>query len=72
MSSSDRPTTGSSRAELSSVATSLDELVGRLGAVAVGLGGAERDALAGDLYEIERQLVTARRRLGRLLDSPNG
>ncbi len=56
-------------AELSSVATDLDELLGRLTSIAEDLGGAERDRVGPDLYELERMLTAARRRLSRLLDS---
>lgn len=53
----------SARAELSSVATSLDELVARITRIAEGLSGDERDVVGPDLYEVERALRSARRRL---------
>jgi hypothetical protein len=59
----------SAYAELSSVATALDELAHRIAAIGEGLQGAERDALAADLFEVERTLGTAARRLSRALDS---
>jgi hypothetical protein len=55
------------RAELSAVATVLDELVGRLERIGSDLGGAERDALLSDLTEVERSLDAARRRLARVI-----
>jgi hypothetical protein len=58
----------SARAELSSVATALDELAQRVAAIGDGLSGEERDALRSDLFEVERALGTASRRLSRALD----
>lgn len=57
----------SARAELSSVATALDEMAKRVAAIADGLCGEERDALSADLFEVERVLGTAARRLSRAL-----
>ena len=57
----------SARAELSSVATAVDELATRVAAIADGLTGAERDALLTDLAEVERSLGNAARRLNRAL-----
>ena len=59
----------SARAELSSVATALDELARRVAAIGEGLTGAERDALSADLFEVERALGNASRRLGKALDN---
>jgi hypothetical protein len=56
------------RAELSSVATRLHELVGRVTEIADNLGGSERDDVGPELYEVERMLRSAERRLGRVLD----
>jgi hypothetical protein len=56
----------SARAELSSVATSLDELVGRITRIAEGLSGDEREVVGPDLFEVERSLRAARRRLSAL------
>lgn len=56
------------RAELSSVSTRLNELVARVAEIADGLGSAERDHIGPDLYEVERMLRTAHRRLSRALD----
>jgi hypothetical protein len=54
-------------AELSSVATALDELLHRVTAITDGLSGDDRDALTSDLQEVERSLGAASRRLARLL-----
>jgi hypothetical protein len=56
------------RAELSSVSTMLDELVGRITHITEGLSGEERDELLPDLFEVERALRGARRRLSRIVD----
>ena len=56
------------RAELSSVATRLHELVTRVGDIADGLGGAEKDDVGPELFEVERALRSAERRLNRVLD----
>jgi hypothetical protein len=56
------------RAELSSVSTRLSELVARVAEIADGLGSEERDDLGLDLYEVERTLRAATRRLSRALD----
>jgi hypothetical protein len=60
------------RAELSSVATSLDELLGRITRITEGLGGDERDVVGPDLFEVERALRSARRRVTRIVDSAGG
>ena len=57
------------RAELSSVATSLDELLGRISRIAEGLTADEREVVGPDLFEVERSLRAARRRVSRLADS---
>ena len=56
-------------AELSSVSTRLEELVKRVTDIADGLAGDERDQLAPDLYEVERSLRAAERRLRRVIDA---
>jgi hypothetical protein len=55
-------------AELSSLATALDELTGRVASMAELLSGTEQDVMAGDLFEVERSLRAAQRRLARLLE----
>ena len=52
-------------AELSSLTTALDELIGRVAAMAEPLSGTDGDALASDLFEVERSLREAIRRLAR-------
>lgn len=56
------------RAELSSVSTRLHELVGRVTEIANGLGNDEKDDIGPELFEVERILKTAERRLSRVLD----
>ena len=55
-------------AELSSLATALKELSARVTSIAEGLSGTERDGAAVDLYEVERALGEAQRRLARVLE----
>jgi hypothetical protein len=57
------------RAELSSVATSLDELLSRITRMAEGLTVDEREVVGPDLFEVERSLRAARRRVSRMADS---
>jgi hypothetical protein len=54
-------------AELSSLATGLEELTARVAAIADKLGRDERESVAPELYEVERSLRTAHRRLARLV-----
>jgi hypothetical protein len=62
----------SARAELSSLSTSIDELVRHLTRITDELSGAERDLIGPDLFEVERALRSARRRLGRIVDAAGG
>jgi hypothetical protein len=57
------------RAELSALATSLDDLAVRTTAHADRLRGTPRADLADGLYEVERSLLTASRKLERVLRS---
>ena len=50
-------------AELSALTTALDELTSRVAAIAEPLVGTVDDALASDLFEVERALREAVRRL---------
>ncbi|MDQ6784394.1 MAG: hypothetical protein M3063_13335 [Actinomycetota bacterium] len=59
----------SNLAELSALATSLGDLVDRLAQIADDLTGAERDRIGQDLFEVERTLTTAKRRLDRVLSA---
>ncbi|HET6954278.1 MAG TPA: hypothetical protein VFI47_28195 [Acidimicrobiales bacterium] len=55
------------RAELSALATSVDEVTRRVTAAADRLRGTARDDIAQGLYEVERSLLTAARKLDRVL-----
>jgi hypothetical protein len=55
------------RAELSALATTLDDLTSRLTSTADRLQGSPRDDVAEGLYEVERSLRTATRKLERVL-----
>ncbi len=57
----------SDRAELSALATSLEEITTRLTALADRYQGTPRDDVADGLYEVERSLVGASRKLERVL-----
>jgi hypothetical protein len=59
----------SDRAELSALATSLDDLTTRITAVADRHKGTPRGDLADGLYEVERSLLTASRKLDRVVRS---
>jgi hypothetical protein len=54
-------------AALSSLSSSLDDLAARVTAMADSLGGSPREDVAADLYEVERSLQAADRRLKALL-----
>jgi hypothetical protein len=53
-------------AELSSIATALDELTRRVTAHADAANSAHDEEMARELFAIERSLAAANRRLGRL------
>ena len=55
------------RAVLSSVTTVLADLTDRVTAMAESYAGTPREDVASDLFEVERALRTASRRLDRLL-----
>ena len=55
-------------AQLSSLSTALEDLTRRITELADRYQGSPREDVAADLYEIERQLLTATRRLKALLD----
>jgi hypothetical protein len=59
-----------SSAELSSMAAALEELALRIEALAEHYQSDRREDLAGELYEAERALSSAVRRLGRVAGSP--
>jgi hypothetical protein len=58
----------STRSELSSLATGLHDLAGRITAIADGLDPREADEYGTTLFEVERVLRTAERRLNKLID----
>lgn len=64
---SGRPT-NSAGSQLSSLATALAELTARVTEIAETLAGADRDDLAAELFEAERSLLAAGRRLERVVD----
>jgi hypothetical protein len=55
-------------AELSALNTALDDLTSRLSGLAEQLNGTEHDLMASELFEVERALGAAQRRLARLLE----
>jgi hypothetical protein len=55
-----------SRGELSSITSSLDEIARRVSAAAEEESGSGHDALATDLFAVERSLREALRRMARL------
>jgi hypothetical protein len=55
-------------AQVSSLTTSLGELVERVAGMAEGFDASPREDVAADLFEVERHLRTAHRRLAKLLD----
>ena len=59
----------SAAAELSSLATALDELARRITSIAEDYAGARRDDLATELYQVERALAGARRKLARVVSA---
>lgn len=50
------------------MSTALAELSGRLGRLGDELAGTERDDLSTSLYEVERSLTAAQRRLTKVID----
>jgi hypothetical protein len=54
-------------ADLASLQSTLDQALERLGEAVETVRGTELDDVVGDLYEIERHLRAAARRLGRTL-----
>ncbi|MGH9226259.1 MAG: hypothetical protein ACRD2W_21280 [Acidimicrobiales bacterium] len=60
--------TGNPRAELSSITTALDDLDGRVTAIAERSTGTQLDWLSTDLFEVERSLGEARRRLNKVVE----
>lgn len=59
------------RAELSSLSSTLDELTRRVSALAEEAAAADQDDLATELFGIERALTGALRRLQKLAAAPH-
>jgi hypothetical protein len=59
----------SAGAELSSISTALDGLTKRIAETAETFSGTERDDLAGALFEVERGLEAAQRRLEKVVSA---
>ena len=57
---------GPDLAELSSIASTLDQLARRIGSMAESAIQHQQDSVAADLVAVERALTGARRRLARL------
>ncbi|MHB1137613.1 MAG: hypothetical protein ACYC2O_01570 [Microthrixaceae bacterium] len=55
-------------ADLTSVMSTLDQIIDRLDEAATEVRGTPQDDLLTDIYEIERHLRQAARRLGRTLE----
>jgi hypothetical protein len=66
------PTDHADAAQLSSVATALDDLTARVAETAERLRRSRNDALAADLDEVERSLRAASRRLATTLRALGG
>ncbi|HVA76211.1 MAG TPA: hypothetical protein VNF71_16785 [Acidimicrobiales bacterium] len=58
----------SARAELSSVSTAVEDLLKRVTEIVDGLASQERGLMGPDLFEVERSLRSAQRRLRRIVD----
>ena len=54
-------------AQLSAIATALDDLTTRVTSIADRFQGSPREDVAADLYDVERNLQAATRRVERLL-----
>ena len=63
------PAVPGSPAELSSMATALDELARRVSSIADRYSGSKQDDVAAELYEVERALKGAYRRLAKVADT---
>ncbi len=61
-----------SNAELASIADGLDQAAKRIATIADERHAAKREDIAGSLYDIERAVVSARRRLEKLLRETAG
>ena len=68
MPSDEQPEPSHDAAELSSITTVLEDLQGRVVEVADRWRSRERDDVAGDLYDVERSLRSAQRRIRRAMN----
>ena len=68
MTSDPQPEPSHDAAELSSITTVLEDLQGRVVEVADRWRNRERDDVAGDLYDVERSLRSAQRRIRRAMN----
>ena len=59
-------------ADLASMQSTLDQVLTRVDEASLVVRGTDRDDLLGDLYEIERNLQAAQRRLRRALEASEG
>lgn len=59
-------------ADLSSVQSTLDQVLDRVAEAAAEVRGTDRDDVLGDLYEVERHLKAAVRRLSRTISGLPG
>lgn len=57
----------SAAAELSSLHTALDEITARVTSLTGQLSGAESERIGNDLFEVERSLLAATRRLSKVV-----
>jgi hypothetical protein len=64
-----KPPEPPSIAVLAALATNLDDLRTRVGAAAEGLSASGDDFTAGELFEVERSLHTAARRLNKMVST---
>ena len=55
-------------AELSSISSTLEQLIGRLGAMAETARQAREEDVASELFTVERGLASAQRRLSRMVE----
>lgn len=55
--------------ELSSINTALSQLLDRITGLAESLAASKREDAASSLYEVERQIASAQRRLEQVVDS---
>lgn len=59
-------------ADLASMQSTLDQVLARIDEASEYVRGTDRDDLLGDLYEVERNLQAAQRRLRRALEAAEG